>query len=181
MPERQKHGFDFQKQFIENNSLKEEECYTGEWDAYTKNGYPIQIKTYKKSGEIDLGDLKRNVNKKENFLLVLAPYVIANGIKKFCSTKIFDVKADDWKGLFNCGCLNEMYDFLSNISNDKKDDQAWKQGVKEFKEKAEGLAVPRFKRDHKKQKRIQAAIPKKNIESVISKFAEVDVACLNNF
>jgi hypothetical protein len=55
---------------------------------------------------------------------------------------------------------------LNNITNDKKDDEKWKtqitQLTKEYKILTPNLVRPRFKRDHKKQKRIQCAINNKD-------------------
>ena len=48
----------------------------------------------------------------------------------------------------------------------KKDDALWKQQItllrKEWSEKTPNLVRPRFKRDHKKQKRVQCAINNKD-------------------
>lgn len=170
--ERQKHGFIFQKEFIENNHLIPEKNYVSEWDAYTSNNIPVQIKTYKVGGELDLGDLKRNLCKDSDFYLVCAEHdgnIILN-------IRIFFVKRENWLYCFNCSddILNEMYSFLENISNDYKDDERWRQGMISFKKVTEGIAVPRFKRDHKKQKRIQAAIPRRNIEIFFKLFEEVE-------
>lgn len=176
MSERQKHGFDFQEQYINSNNLTPDENYTGEWDAYTKNNFPVQIKTRKKNGELDLGDLKRNLNKNQDFLLVIGNYSERNGVKNFDNPECYFVEADNWKAQFNCDCLNEMEDFLKEITNDYSDDKKWKNGVKEFKEKTVANAVPRFKRDHKKQKRIQAAVPKKNLKKFLNSFEIVDIS-----
>lgn len=176
MSERQKHGFDFQEKFIKDNNLIPDTNYTGEWDAYTKKGIPVQIKTRKSNGELDLGDLKRNLNKNENFMLVVGTYEEKNGTKNFLETKSYFVDCDIWKKQFNCvGLLTEMLDFVKNISNDHKDDQKWKAGIKTFKQQTKGIAVPRFKRDHKNQKRIQAAVPRKNLSSFYSSFKETDI------
>lgn len=48
MSERQKHGFDFQEQYINSNNLTPDENYTGEWDAYTKKQFSSSDKNKKK-------------------------------------------------------------------------------------------------------------------------------------
>ncbi len=176
MPERQKHGFEFQERYINSNNLIPDESYTGEWDAYTKNNFPVQIKTRKKNGELDLGDLKRNLSKDKDFLLVVGSYSEKNGIKNFDGPECYFVEANKWKEQFNCACLNEMEDFLEEITNDYSDDEKWKSGIKNFKKRTEANAVPRFKRDHKKQKRIQAAVPKKNLKNFYGSFEPVDIS-----
>jgi hypothetical protein len=176
MSERQKHGFEFQEQYISSNNLKPDESYTGEWDAYTQNGIPVQIKTRKKNGELDLGDLKRNLNKSQDFLLVVGDYSENSNGKNFDTPKCYYVNKNNWKKQFNCSCLEEMYNFLDEITNDYSDDQKWKEGTKEFKKITEANAVPRFKRDHKKQKRIQAAVSKKNLMNFYNSFQEVKIS-----
>lgn len=176
MSERQKHGFEFQEEYIDLNNLIPDENYTGEWDAYTQNGFPVQIKTRKKNGELDLGDLKRNLNKNQDFLLVVGNYSDKNGKKQFDVPECYFVDADNWKKQFNCSCLDEMESFLEEITNDESDDQKWKEGIKEFKKRTVANAVPRFKRDHKKQKRIQAAVPKNNLKNFYDSFQKVEVS-----
>ena len=70
------------------------------------------------------------------------------------------------------------------IRNLKEDDQKSKELQKKYQElwTAEttvnngGLVQLRFKRDSGKQKRIQAAIPRRHIEQFLSHFEEVDPA-----
>ena len=51
---------------------------------------------------------------------------------------------------------------LNNITNDKKDDEKWRKMMQEqkarWKNETSNYIRPRFKRDHKTQKRIQCAI-----------------------
>lgn len=69
-----------------------------------------------------------------------------------------------------------MESFLEEITNDESDDQKWKEGIKEFKKRTVANAVPRFKRDHKKQKRIQAAVPKNNLKKFYDSFQKVEIS-----
>lgn len=176
MSERQKHGFDFQEQYIKENNLISEKKYTGEYDAYTQNNFPIQIKTRKKNNELDLGDLKRNLNKEKDFLLVVGDYSVNKGNKVFEKPKCYYIDIENYKKQFNCDCLNEMEDFLKEITNDYSDDAKWRNEMKDFKKRTIANVVPRFKRDHKKQKRIQAAVPKKNLKDFYNSFKEVEVS-----
>ena len=171
--ERQKSGFNFQDDFISKNNLIPEESYTAEWDAYTQDNTPIQIKTYKLGGELCLGDLKRNLNKDKDFYLVCGAY---NNAGLFVDISIYFVKKEVWASLFNCSeqIVNEMFDFLHNITNNYNDDEKWKQGINYFKSLTVGIAVPRFKRDHKTQKRIQAAVPKRNLQVFFESFKKIE-------
>jgi len=59
---------------------------------------------------------------------------------------------------------------MSEISNDRSDDNKWKQFRLKWKEKyGDSIISLRFKRDHKKQKRIQCGITKTNFLNVILK------------
>lgn len=179
MPERQRHGFDFQGRYIKDNNLIPDNNYTGEFDAYTQNGIPVQIKTYKKGMEMEMGDLKRNLHKNRDFLLVSACYT-----ERHYAGKIFEeprcqcIKCDEYTDCIGIpeDLENKMYSLLGEISNDRKDDARWKEKSKELKSQACGIIQPRFKRDHKSQKRIQAAIPRKSLEKFFGLFPEVDIA-----
>ena len=183
MPARQQHGFDYQDYVIEQLGLKPDKNYRGKNDAYyqEKDGieYPVQIKFIKKGSAIDLGDYSRNKNKTKNFVLIIGFW---KGIKgNIIEEYILYPPVEWWVGLFKIrdGFDVEMYEFLKNISNNVTDDDKWIKGRKKFTEKwktdwllynqefekkweeeyPERLILPRFKRDHKHQKRIQCAIP----------------------
>jgi len=185
MSARQQHGFDYEKHIIELLNLKRNKNYTGKNDAYykDKNGkeYLVQIKCIKKGSAIDLGDYCRNKNKNKDFVLIIGFW---EGSKEnIVEEYILYPPLEWWIGLFKVydGFDKEMYEFLDDISNDKIDDAKWVSGRKMltkkwndswvphnsdfenvWKEKyPERLVLPRFKRDHKKQKRIQCAIPNK--------------------
>ena len=72
--------------------------------------------------------------------------------------------------------INEK-DLLNNITNDVSDDLKWKKEITvlrtEWKNKTTNLIRPRFKRDHKKQKRIQCAINNKDFYNYFIKKYEV--------
>jgi hypothetical protein len=66
--------------------------------------------------------------------------------------------------------IQEMLDEMSTISNDKSDDSKWKQFRLKWKERyGNSIISLRFKRDHKKQKRIQCGISRNNFLEVILK------------
>ena len=55
---------------------------------------------------------------------------------------------------------------LHNITNDREDDEKWKEMIKtqkiRWQKETKNLIRPRFKRDHKSQKRVQCAINNKD-------------------
>lgn len=186
MAARQQHGFDYQEYVIKQLDLKADTNYIGENDAYCmeKNGidYPILIKFIKKGSAIDLSDYKRNKNRDKDFVLIVGFW---EGIKgNIVEEHVLCPPHEWWQGLFmiDNDFDEDMYNFLKNISNDKSEDVIWKKTIKEFKIRwndywkenktefenfwdcvcPERLIQPRFKRDHKKQKRIQCAVSNKN-------------------
>ena len=79
---------------------------------------------------------------------------------------ILYIPKEDYLNLFNREMVNDFKELLSSITNDKADDDRWKNEIKflrnKWKETTHNLIRPRFKRDHKKQKRIQCAINNKD-------------------
>ncbi len=185
MAARQQHGFDYQNYVIRQLNLKEDGNYIGKNDAYCIEkgnvNYPVLIKFTKKGSPIDLADYRRNKDRTEDFALIVGFW---QGIKgNIAEEHILYPPCEWWQSLFltDPDFDKDMYSFLNNISNDRSDDAFWKEGCKEFKIRwdnywqevrpafeerwgcncPERLIQPRFKRDHKTQKRIQCAIPNK--------------------
>lgn len=162
--ERQKHGFDFENFVIKKFNLIKEAKYTAEYDAYTKNNIPVQIKLEKEGSDIELADIFRNYQKSSDFILIVGFW---SG-QKDNITKIYSVyfDIDYFKSNFDDELLKIFRKFLDEITNNKKDDERWKNQISDFKKrwknKTPNFIRPRFKRDHKSQKRIQCAINNKD-------------------
>lgn len=167
MAERQKHGFDFQKKMCSEKNLKESSEYIGRWDAFDSNNYPCVIKTFKKGSEIPLSDIFINSSRNENFRMIFGVW----NNSKANIVEVFDIMIDGKKftKLFEFQSYNELKMWIKNVSNDRSYDKIWKQECQIWKTKwgKTRLVQPRFKRDHKSQKRIQSAVSYKNIERFI--------------
>lgn len=184
MAARQQHGFKYQDNIINTWGLVKEKSYVGEYDGYfVDNNFPVQIKTIKFGSAIDLGDYKRNSTKDKNFILFIGFWKGNNNNVSFENEHILIINSNWWRDLFMAPkeLIDKMYTLLHNISNDKSDDVFWKQETKKLislwksswklyrysffykwgLDYPERLIIPRFKRDHKKQKRIQCSIPNK--------------------
>lgn len=159
MGERQIHGFNFELNFIKQNNLIKEQCYTGEWDAYDKEGIPYQIKCIKKFSNIDMGDFFRNVKKNKDFYLVVGFWEKEkNNIVEI--KKIF-IPILKWKNIFNgFNEIDSLKKWISEeVSNSYDYDEEWHKKINFWKNiYGDRLVKLRFKRDHKSQKRIQCAI-----------------------
>lgn len=160
MAERQLHGFNFESRIIRQFNLTKSESYTDKWDAYTDTGIPVSIKVEKHGTDIELADLYRNMNVTENFYLVVGFW---NGTKDNITDMVsLFIPVATWNTFFNDDIALECKELLQNTSNRHEDDDVWKVAIKQlskkWKDNTPNLIRPRFKRDHKTQKRIQCAI-----------------------
>lgn len=168
--EKQKHGFDFENFVIKKFNLIKEIKYTAEYDAYTQDNIPVQIKLEKEGSDIELADIFRNYQKSSNFILIVGFWLgRKDNIIKIYSV-YFDI--DYFKSNFDESLLRTFKDFLNEITNDEKDDEKWKNQIldfrKQWKNKTSNFIRPRFKRDHKFQKRIQCAINNKDFLNYVA-------------
>ncbi len=178
MAERQSHGFKFETKWCKDNNVltwKQYEDkygkeigsnYTSKWDAIddTKTGKnykgtPIQLKCIGLGNAIELGDIFRNSNKEENFTLVVGFW---EGKKtNIVDVVVLNIDSTKWNKLFEWDKFEELKDWISNkVSNSRTYDSQWKDEMLYYK-KLWGdnrIITPTFKRDHKKQRRVQCQI-----------------------
>lgn len=161
MSARQQHGFDFQdyaKKLFHIGDC-DEDSYTYEWDGML-NGEPVSIKTEELGTDIEMASFQRNAENTDNFYLIVGFW---EGSKdNIVSIETLYIQGDEWHQLFNQKIVDKCSELLQTVTNDHADDEKWKQGrlalTKEWKENTQNLVRPRFKRDHKRQKRMQCAI-----------------------
>lgn len=163
MSERQKHGFNFEQYVKEKYQIILSNEYTSKWDGVL-NTIPVSIKLEQYGSDIELADYFRNSQIEENFYLIVGFW---QGTKdNIIEEYILLINGEEYHKLFDLSFNERFTELLVNISNDKKDDILWKQQItllrKEWSKKTSNLIRPRFKRDHKKQKRIQCAINNKD-------------------
>lgn len=163
--ERQKHGFNFEE-YVKNTFDVipcSEGYYTYKWDGML-NGYPVSIKTEKLGSDIEMASFTRNAATTEDFYLIVGFW---QGEKdNIVSIETLFISGKEWHELFDQNIVQECQEFLDSVTNDPADDEKWKEGRKalsnKWKEQTENLIRPRFKRDHKTQKRMQCAINNKD-------------------
>lgn len=170
MPERQSHGFIFEQTIIDEYGYQKASGYTDKWDCFTNEGKPIQIKLIKKGSSIDLGDIFRNADVDFNFKLIVGFW---EGKKdNVVDVYFIDVDYTKWLELFKFDYYDELNDWIKNkVSNSYDYDNQWKKECKHYKTLwgRKRIVQPRFKRDHKKQRRIQSGISYKNFINKIVK------------
>ena len=174
--ERQKHGFDFEKYVIKKHSLVKSSGYTSKYDAYTPDNVPVQIKYIKEKASIEMGDLFRNNHKHVEFILYIGFWRWVSGSREHTNTIVLRVQPDIWNSLFACPFYDDMKQELGKISNDVSDDDKWLDFRKKYTclwKRAGSLGSIRFKRDHKKQKRIQCALTPRTLRAV-SRSSKID-------
>lgn len=171
--ERQKHGFIYQNKVINKYRLLEEKGYTAEYDATYKE-VPVQIKCFKHGSSLELGDYTRNKNKRKDFILAIGWWKNVLDTKLIANEHLLYIehyKYTQHLGYYTDYIETLMYEEFKEISNHQNDDITWKQFCKKYKTywKQDNKISVRFKRDHKKQKRIQCAISWGNIDNWLLK------------
>lgn len=160
---RQKHGFVYQTEIINRYNFTEQKGYTAEYDA-NYNNIPVQIKCAKYGGSLELGDYRRNKNKNKDFILAIGLWKNINTSNKIITNEYL-LYIEHYKFTKQLGYYNEyietlMYEDFNDISNHVEHDEKWRQFCMKYKSlwRKDNKISIRFKRDHKKQKRIQCAV-----------------------
>lgn len=178
--EEQKHGFEYEKYFCEKTGAILSNNYRDKFDAYLNN-IPIQIKYMKENTEICMGDFFRQSQIDTDFILHIASWKNnINNQKELCSNSLtFFIEAKKWKSEFDFFppiLMEEMKTEFSLITNLVVDDDRFHEYTKKYHKYFEGKFIQlRFKRDHKSQKRIQCAIPNKNITILKNNYSQYDI------
>ena len=159
--ERQSHGFKFEAFAKEKFNIQPcpDGHYTYKWDGML-NGYPVSIKSEQNGSDVEMASFIRNATNTDNFYLIVGFW---EGTKdNIVIIETLFINGDEWHELFNEEVVKECQNFLQEITNDASDDDRWRDGCKMLKGKwvatTSNLVRPRFKRDHKTQKRMQCAI-----------------------
>jgi len=175
--ERQGHGLKYEESVINRFNIRKANNYTDEWDGYL-NEIPVSIKCIKNGTDVELSDFKRNALKDEDFYLIVGFWEgeKTNIVKEY----ILLINGKEWHELFPAHFITDFEEMLKNITNDRSDDLKWKEMIteqrKRWKEETNNLVRPRFKRDHKRQKRIQCAINNKDFYSYfVPRYGVTDV------
>lgn len=159
MAERQKHGFSYEQSVIMRHSMSKSNTYTAVYDAKW-NGNNVSIKCEKYKTDIELGDYFRNASTVTDFVLYVGFWQGAKD--NIVYERIIKINGERFHQLFYQPINEKLKTLLKTITNDKSDDKKWSTEIKMFKKEWEAntnnLIRLRFKRDHKKQKRIQCAI-----------------------
>lgn len=175
--ERQIFGFNYQSNFIKKNHLTEDKNYTGKYDAYSKSGLPIQIKTFKNKGELMMADPFRYLAIENDFILVIAN---RDNYNKVISEKSYLIKSQTLKTVLEKNNFKSRAEYcksvLSSVTNSRDDDAKFKKLMEEEKKSRKGSIINmQAKRDHKSQKRVQWSIPNRHIKTFLSFFEEINI------
>jgi hypothetical protein len=167
MAERQVHGFLYEKKCFADfpwwtsNSDK----YTDKWDGYdTELQKPVSIKCIQKGASVEFGDMFRMASINEDWILQVGFW---EGKKtNIVEEYTIEIDKDDWQCLISdVEVFKKTKKEMDDISNDYSDDEKWNKFRLKYKKLwGESILQPRFKRDHKKQKRIQCGITYNNLK-----------------
>lgn len=168
---RQIHGFLYEEKVIKKYNLIKSDSYTSKYDAFTVSGIPVQIKCIKENASIDLGDYCRNITSEYSYYLIIGRWRQSKKIIISENIHYIDISIFKSKIKQNTALITAMKDEMKNISNSREDDLKWRAFVKKYKKLHDKRALlqPRFKRDHKSQKRIQCAINNNYYNTVFCK------------
>lgn len=172
---RQQHGFEFEKNIIDEYKLETTSDYTHKYDAYYKK-IPIQIKCIKYGCSIDLADYTRNKSKKEDFILVIGFW--KNTKENIVKTYSLYIDHKKYVEQMSFEYDKVMISDMKLITNLKVDDDNWKTFCKKYKDlyPSCNMIKLRFKRDHKTQKRIQCSISWKNFNNwFLKEFKQIEL------
>lgn len=166
---RQQHGFQFEEYIIHKHKLTKSSGYTNKYDAYY-NKIPVQIKCIKYGSVIELGDYYRNKSKTEDFFLIIGFW--KNTTDNIIKTDILFIEHSIYINNMVYHSDTAFKVGMDLITNLHVDDDAWKHFCNLHKNNypKSNLISIRFKRDHKKQKRVQCAISNKNYKLFIQLF-----------
>lgn len=175
MAERQKHGFIFEQQVIDDLSLIKSTGYTDVYDACDKEGISYQIKCIKKGSSIDMGDFFRNAKKKKDFYLIIGFW--ENEKKNIVEVRKLYIDYKEWNKIFEgFDAFVELKDWITNkVSNSYDYDSTWKIEMAYWKKEYGNRKIKlRFKRDHSSQRRIQCAINNRDFYDYFLKRYEIE-------
>ena len=159
--ERQKHGFKFED--YAKKMFNIQPCpkghYTYKWDGML-NGHPVSIKTEEINTDVEMASFTRNASNTDDFYLIVGFW---QGKKdNIVAIETLFISGTEWHELFDQDIVQECQKFLGTVTNDVSDDEKWTIGrealTAKWQENTSNLIRPRFKRDHKTQKRMQCAI-----------------------
>lgn len=163
--ERQSHGFTYEEYIKGKYNIRpfEKGNYICKWDGIL-NGYPVSIKTEKIGSDVEMASFLRNATNTDSFYLFVGFWEKqkSNVVKEV----ILFIDGNEWHQLFDVDIVNECEELVRTISNASSDDERWKNEItalrKRWTKNTSNLIRPRFKRDHKGQKRMQCAINNKD-------------------
>jgi hypothetical protein len=162
---KQYHGFEYEKKVISKYNLQKSKGYTSPYDAHHK-ALNIQIKCMQHGSSVEFGDYIRNKNKCSNFILIVGFW--KDDKENIIQEHIFDVNSTKLTDNLFYPYDAEMYEEMRLITNLHEDDENWKYFCQkhrtQWREFKNNMDL-RFRRDHKKQKRIQCGVSWKKYHS----------------
>lgn len=172
LAERQKHGFIYENYIAKKHSLIITEDYSANWDSYEmvdNKKIPVSIKCLQKNSGIELGDFIRQTKISEDFIMYIGFW--DGKTDNIVESYRLLIYYKNWVKYFgNISIIDSMFNEMKLITNDYSDDNKWYDFRKKYTNLyGNSIINLRFKRDHKKQKRIQCGISSKKFYNVVLK------------
>lgn len=148
--------------------------HTAAYDAQTRDGTPVSIKTEKLYTDVELGDYFRNANADKDFYMVARFW---DGEKtNIVEEYHLKIPIKVWKTFFRPEHNDTIRAILDDIKHDREYDPIWKNHLKTLKMLYNGSIINlRGKRDHKSQKRMQCAISYNDFIALHQKYSTEEI------
>jgi hypothetical protein len=162
---KQYHGFLYEQKVIQKYNLRKAKSYTSPCDAH-HGMLDVQIKCMQHGTSVEFGDYLRNKHKTTNFILIVGFW--KNEKDNIIQEHIFDVDVQAFTNNLYYPYDEKMYQEMSLITNMYEDDGKWKAFCQNHRaqwHEFQNNMDLRFRRDHKKQKRIQCGVSWKKYHS----------------
>jgi len=178
MAESQKHGFEIEKDVIENKIplvyqiVKDEFIYNSKWDFP-----PLSVKTFKfESGILEFGSIERIFRSTDDFILVLCGHKQNGEFKEILFSDAVYVSNKVFKELKGDLTLEDIYYLNQTLRTfgigKHQEAREWAKQAKEKYNHKTSFDI-RFKIDSKNQRRIQCALKLKELYKMLDKNVDV--------
>jgi primase-polymerase (primpol)-like protein len=166
---KQIHGFQYEDNICERYNICKSTNYTSKYDGIYEGVTPVQIKCIKLNSSVDLGDYHRNITHSQDFLLIIGFW--ENEKTNIVKEIVLKIDHEKWNRMGYFSEYDAMKEELKSITNLVEDDEKWKSYMQKYRSLYNNDIIKlRFKRDHKKQKRIQCAINNLSLKKICKLF-----------
>lgn len=172
---RQKHGYVYESHLVDRLGLVPTAHATNAWDAFSRSGVPVSIKTKKIGGAVELGSWKLRASNSADFYFLVGFWGDAS--KQVVDERFMKIPGEFWQHQFPEFYHQKIDELFQGVSNHPDYDAEWDARRKAFQEeylmyrrKSGSIIRMNPKRDHKTQLRMQCSIDYNTVMSLYNKY-----------